>query len=219
MPHQTHLPAPDALALAPEIALARARAHEVTGPARVLFALAAAARLSGPVLWIQPGWTPERLMGDGVSGWIEPGRLIVARARTLVDILWTAEEALRSGAVPLVVAELPALPTLTATRRLHLAAEAGAARGVSPLALLLTPEPGGISGIETRWRLAPAPGWALDGAARWRLTRLRARMAPERTWEMAARGDRLVPVRTPDRPPASAAPAPPAPAAPRGSPP
>src|SRR6188472_3884466 len=117
MLHQTHPPAPDAVALAPEIALARVRAHEVTGPARIVFALAAAARLSGPVLWIQPNWTPERLMGDGVSGWIEPGRLILARARTLIDILWTAEEALRAGAVPLVVAELPSLPTLTATRR------------------------------------------------------------------------------------------------------
>jgi len=190
---RTPLPAPDALALAPEIALARARAHEVTGPARIVFALAAAARLSGPVLWIQPNWTPERLMGDGVSGWIEPGRLILARARTLLDILWTAEEALRAGAVPLVVAELPSLPTLTATRRLHLAAEAGATRGTSPLALLLTPEPGGVPGIETRWRLAPSPGWASGGAPRWTLTRLRARMAPESTWEMTARGNRLVP--------------------------
>jgi len=201
MLHQTPPPAPDALALAPEIALARARAHEVTGPARIVFALATAARLSGPVLWIQPGWTPERLMGDGVSAWIEPGRLILARARTLIDILWTTEEALRSGAVSLVVAELPALPTLTATRRLHLAAEAGASRGPPPLCLLLTPEPGGISGIETRWRLAPAPGWATDGGPRWTLTRQRARMAPERTWEIAARGDRLVPARAPVRTP------------------
>ena len=218
MPGQTHPQVPDALVLAPEIALARARAHEVTGPARVLFALAAAARLSGPVLWIQPGWTPERLMGDGVSDWLEPGRLILARARTAIDILWTAEEALRSGAVPLVVAELAALPTLTATRRLHLAAEAGMRDG-APLALLLTPEPGGVSGIETRWRLAPAPGWAVDEKARWLLTRLRARMAPERSWEMAARGDRLVPVRPRDRPPAPAAAGRPAPAAPQGSPP
>lgn len=213
-------PAAEALVLAPEIALARARVHEATGPARIVFALAAAARLAGPVLWIQPVWTPERLMGDGVSGWIEPNRLILARARTVVDILWTAEEALRSGAVPLVVAELPSLPTLTATRRLHLAAEAGAARGPTPLGLLLTPEPGGVPGIETRWRLAPAPGWATDGKARWRLTRLRARMAPERTWEMTARGNRLAPahpsVRTDRPPPPQAAPAPPAPAAPRG---
>jgi protein ImuA len=183
----------EALAVAPEVVLARARAHEVTGPARVVFALATAARLAGPVLWIQPTWMPERLMGDGVSAWIAPGRLVIARGRTLVDLLWTAEEALRSGAVPLVVAELPGLPTLTATRRLHLAAEAGASRGSAPVCLLLTPEPGGVPGIETRWRLAPAPGWAAGVGPRWHMTRLRARMAPERTWEMAVHGDRLVP--------------------------
>ena len=182
----------EALAVAPEVVLARSRVHEATGPARVVFALAAAARLAGPVLWIQPMWAPERLMGDGVSAWLEPGRIVIARGRRLVDILWTAEEALRSGAVPLVVAELPGLPTLTATRRLHLAAEAGAARGAAPLGLLLTPEPGGAPGIETRWRLTPAPGWT-RGGSRWTLTRLRARMAPERTWEVVARGDRLVP--------------------------
>lgn len=193
MPVTHAIPPAGALTVAPEATLARARAHEVTGPARVVFALATAARLTGPVLWIQPRWSPERLMGDGVAAWIAPGRLVIARGRTLVDLLWTAEEALRSGAAPLVVAELPGLPTLTATRRLHLAAEAGATRGTAPVCLLLTPEPGGVPGIETRWRLAPAPGWAAAGAPRWHLARLRARMAPERTWELAARGDRLVP--------------------------
>jgi protein ImuA len=189
--------APD-LVLAPDIALARARVHEATGPARVVFALAVAARLAGPVLWIRPAWTAERLMGDGISGFLAPARLILARGRTPTDLLWTAEEALRAGAAPLVVAELPVVPGLTATRRLHLAAGTGAAQAAHakavPLGLLLTPEPGGVPGIETRWRLAPAPGWAAGGDARWRLTRLRARMAPERTWEVARRGDRLVPV-------------------------
>ena len=188
--------APD-LVLAPDIALARARVHEATGPARVVFALAIAARLSGPVVWIRPAWTAERLMGDGISGFLAPSRLILAGGRTPTDLLWTAEEALRAGAAPLVVAELPVVPGLTATRRLHLAAGAGAARAehlkAAPLGLLLTPEPGGVPGIETRWRLAPAPGWAAGGDARWRLTRLRARMAPERTWDVARRGDRLVP--------------------------
>lgn len=196
------------LVVAPEITLAPARAHEVTGAARVVFALAAAARLAGPVLWIQPTWGPERLMGDGVSAWIDPGRLVIARARTLVELLWTAEEALRSGAVPLVVADLPGLPTLTQTRRLHLAAEAGAERGAAPLALLLTAQPGGVSGIETRWRLDPAPGWAADGRPRWTLTRLRARMAPEARWQMTARGARLVP--TPLPPPGPPTPGDPA---------
>ena len=179
-----HAPVADVLALAPAVELARARAHEVTGPARVGFALLAAAGLEGPVLWLQPAWETGRLMGDGVRGLIDPGRLVFGRTRTAPELFWAAEEALRSGLVPLVVVELPAVPGLTPVRRLHLAAEAGAERGMAPLALLLTPEPGGAAGVETRWRVAAAPGWAIDGRPRWRLTRLRARTAAERAWEL-----------------------------------
>jgi protein ImuA len=172
-----HTPVADALALVPEVELARARAHEVTGPARVGFALLAAAGLEGPVLWLQPAWETGRLMGDGVRGLLDPGRLVFGRTRTAPELFWAAEEALRSGLVPLVVVDLPAAPGLTPVRRLHLAAEAGAERGRAPLALLLTPEPGGAAGVETRWRVAAAPGWVIDGRPRWRLTRLRARTA------------------------------------------
>lgn len=186
-----HVPAADMLVLAPGVELARARAHEATGPARVTFALVAAGRLAGPVLWLQPSWACERLMGDGIRGFLDPGRLVFGTARTAAEILWAAEEALRSGLVPLVVAELPEPPALTPVRRLHLAAEAGAERGAAPLALLLTPGPGGAPGVETRWHLAPAPGWARDGTPRWRLTRARARMAPEAAWEMRREAGRI----------------------------
>ncbi len=174
--------------------LARARAHEVAGPARTTFALLAAARLAGPVLWLQPSWSAERLMGDGISVFLDPGRLVFGRARTATEILWAAEEALRTGIVPLVVAELPAPPGLTAVRRLHLAAEAGMAQAAAPLALLLTPGDGGAPGVETRWHIAATPGWARDGAPRWRIRRARARMAPERTWEVRLHDRSLEPV-------------------------
>lgn len=179
-----HAPAPDALVLAAGVNLALARAHEVAGAAQVVFALLAAARLKGPVVWLQPSWTPERLMGDGLRRFIDPGRLVIGRARTLPELLWAAEEVLRTGLVPLVVAELPTLPGLTAVRRLHLAAEAGAGACAAPLMLLLTPGRGGAPGIETRWRIAPLPGWARDGKSRWRLDRARDRMMPEAAWEM-----------------------------------
>lgn len=177
-------PVGDRLMLAPDVVLTRARAHEATGPARRLFALLTAARLDGPVLWLRPAWSPEKLMGDGTAGFIDPARLIFAEARAAPDLLWAAEEALRSGAAPLVIAELPAPPLLTPVRRLHLAAETGATRAAAPVMLLLTPDPGGAPGIETRWHLAPLPGWAESGTARWRLTRLRARAAPRQTWTM-----------------------------------
>lgn len=186
-----HAPAVDEVALAPGVGLARARAHEGVGPARALFALLVAARLAGPVLWLHPRWTAERLMGDGVRRFIDPGRLVLARPRTPEEILWAAEEALRTGLVPLVVAELPEPPRLTPVRRLHLAAETRATEGAAPIALLLTPGSGGAPGVETRWHLAPAPGWARDGTALWRLTRARARMAPPRTGIMRIEGSRI----------------------------
>ncbi len=176
---------------APGVALAQARAHEATGPARVSFALGLAARLEGPVLWLQSDRAAERLMGDGVRAFLDPGRLVFGRTRSGPEILWAAEEALRSGLIPLVVADLPAVPGMTAVRRLHLAAEAGAARGPAPLALLLTPGAGEAPGIETRWHLFAAPGWARDGVPRWRMARLRARMAPEKIWEVRLEAGRL----------------------------
>ena len=133
-------------------------------------------------------------MGEGVRGFLDPGRLVFGRARTATELLWAAEEALRTGLVPLVVVELPAPPGLTAVRRLHLAAETGAEQANAPLALLLTPGDGGAPGIETRWHLAAPPGWAGDGAPRWRVRRARARMAPERSWEVRLHDGGLQPV-------------------------
>jgi len=183
--------------LVPGLDLAPGRAHELTGPARRVLALLIAAAATGPVLWLHPGWERERLAGDGLRAFLDPGRLVFAVGRAVPDLLWAAEEALRSGAVPLVVAELPAPPALTPVRRLHLAAGAGGAAGPGPAprVLLLTPDPGGAAGVETRWRIAPAPGWARDGAPRWRLERLRARRAAPAAWEMtrARDGITLVP--------------------------
>ena len=172
------------LVLAPGVVLARARAHEATGAARAVFALLAARRLTGPVVWIRSAWAAERPMADGFHAFLDPARLVFARTARPADSLWAAEEALRSGAAPLVVADLPEPPSLLAVRRLHLAAEAGALQAADPpLALLLTPGAGGAPGIETRWRLDPAPGWNQGGDPRWRLARTRARMAPEASWQ------------------------------------
>ncbi len=185
MPQTRRTPDPDTLVLAPGVALARGRAHEATGPARRLFALLAGAALDGPILWLRPAWAQARLHPDGVRAHLEPGRLVFAAARSDEDMLWAAEEALRAAQTPLVVIETVAPPALTPVRRLHLAAREGAAtRGTAALPLLLCPDPGGAAGVETRWRLASAQGWAIDGARRWRLARLRDRTAPACVWEM-----------------------------------
>ncbi len=173
------------------LVLAADRVHEVCGPARrTLAAMTAGAGTAGPVVWIAPAWQPERLCPDGLSAFLDPGRLILATARQPVDLLWAAEEALRSGAVAAVVADLPEVPGLTAMRRLQLAAEAGAAarpQGAgSGLGLVLTPGTGGAAGAETRWSLAQAPGGG------WRLSRLRARLHPPAVWTLGPGGRDLL---------------------------
>lgn len=175
------------LPLAPGLGLARARLHEVCGPARRTLALIAARGCDGPVIWIAPGWLPERLHADGVARIIEPGRLLFVHPARAPDLLWAMEEALRAGAAPLVVAELPEPPRLTPVRRLHLAAETGAAEGpVAPTGLILTPGDGGAPGVETRWHAAPAHA---GGRSRWHLRRLRARMAPPAAFTLRPAGD------------------------------
>jgi protein ImuA len=183
---QSHRP-PPGVAFLGDLALATARVHEACGAARRTFALVLAGAMTGPVLWIAPGWSTGRLNPDGMLDLVDPGRLVFATPRRAEDLLWTMEEALRAGAVPLVVADLPGPPALTPVRRLQLAAETGAAEGACrPLGLILTPT-GAAPGVETRWSLAPRHPDTRTEA--WDLRRLRARTLPEAAWSLAAGPD------------------------------
>lgn len=182
-------------ALAGALSLQRGRVHELCGPSRMALAALVMAKSQGPAIWIHPGWTAERLNPAGLQAFADPARLILVQPQREEEALWAMEEALRSGAAPLVVAELVTPPALTPVRRLHLAAETGSevARRdgtLAPIGLLLLPQNGGAQGIESRWHMAAAPSQTVFSAARsaWTLTRLRARMEMPARWRLIRSG-------------------------------
>lgn len=130
--------------------LRRARVHEVCGPSAMAFAAVAAARGQGPVLWIREAWRAEGLNPVALSGVFDPARLLVVQASDVIDALAVAEEALRDGAVPLVVLEAGRALDLREGRRLQLAAKEGRATGLCMIA-----EGAGSNAAETRWHTAP----------------------------------------------------------------
>ncbi len=185
--HSHRQPVAPPVAFLGDLALERARVHEFCGPARRRLALKLAGAVSGPVFWIRPAWEAAHLNPEAMVPLADPTRFVFLNPKRAEDLLWTMEEILRAGLVPLVVADLPAPPGLTAVRRLHLAAETGAAEGrVAPLGLLLGPGAGGAPGVETRWSLTPEHGGGKD--ERWGLERLRARMQPEKRWILTGAG-------------------------------
>jgi protein ImuA len=105
---------------------------------------------------------------------LDPARLIIVRPRDMAELLWASEEALTSGAVAGIVAEIGAVPQpldFTASRRLGLrAAEAG-----TSLFLLRYGQAREPSAAHLRWHLAPERSGrkrhdaGAPGAPRWRL--------------------------------------------------
>ncbi|HLB96295.1 MAG TPA: hypothetical protein VJK90_01470, partial [Acetobacteraceae bacterium] len=185
----------------PDGGLAIGALHEAagTGPdtehaaAAALFAAGALARLRGPVLWALPR---DDLFAPALAGvGLHPDRLILAAAGK--QVLSVMEEGLRHRGLAGVVGELEGPLTLTASRRLQLAAEAS---GVTAIVLRRArrhddPTLAEPNAAVTRWRLTALPSapplpQAPDipglGRARWRLDLLRCRGGDPATWIVEA---------------------------------
>lgn len=127
------------------------RVHEVCGSLAAGFAAVAGAQ-AGHILWVREAWRAEMIAATGVAGYLDPSHLLLAQTRDQTETLAVAEEGLRDGAIGLVVMELTAPVSLTAGRRLQLAALAGRTTG-----LCLIPEGMGSPAAETRWRCDALP--------------------------------------------------------------
>ena len=169
--------------------------HEISGPSGGLFTamlVAALLNRSGdarPVLWCQEQRdTQERGLpwGGGLAGLGVPTeRVLFAFGSNPDDTLWAMEEGLSSGAVAAVIGSVGTV-SMTATRRLQLAAARGGA-----MALLLREGDAGRepSAALTRWHVAPVPAeieqgkWSdLPGAERMNLTLWRCRGGAPDSW-------------------------------------
>ena len=129
---------------------AKARTHEVCGAGAYVFAFALAARLGKSVMWVRESWEASHINPNGFSEFVSPSQLTVCNAGNQIETLAVAEEALRSGAVSLLVMQLTKPLGLTEGRRLQLAARDGKSTG-----LAIISEDMGSNAAETRWRCTP----------------------------------------------------------------
>lgn len=137
--------------LLPAFPIKRGRVHEAQGPGALGFAAISAGMVGGTALWCQESWRSEQLNPQGLSGFADPGQMLLAKAHDQAELLAIAEESLRNGAVSLVIMELSKPLNLTAGRRLQLAAKTGRSTG-----LCLIAEGAGSSAAESRWHCQPA---------------------------------------------------------------
>lgn len=204
----TGLPALDAAL--PGGRLAAGAVHGVAGRAAYGFLVRLLGRRARRVLWVRPVGTADAVYPHGLKACgLDPAGLLLVTARTDAERLAAAEEGLRSGAVDAVVAEVGGRAlTLTASRRLQLAAQAGGGFGF----LLPGEEAARLPALSlaSLWQIDPRPApWTVT--ARWRVDLARCRNGRTGTWEVDwdAQTDRLA-MAAPDgdRPAAAAAAAP-----------
>jgi protein ImuA len=178
--------------------LALASLHEVAGggngaidgAAAALFAAGIAGRTIGKVLWCV---TRQDLFAPAIAQvGLSPGRVIYVEAGDEKAVLACFEEGLRHGGLGAVVAEVAKL-SMTASRRLQLAAESSGAIGIAIRRWRRqadTTDFGQPTASVTRWRVSVLPSTPLPvpgiGRARWHLELIRCRAGESADFEVEA---------------------------------
>jgi protein ImuA len=162
----------------------------IDGAAAALFAAGIAARLRGQVLWCV---TQQDLFAPALAqAGLVPDRVIYAEAGDEKSVLVCFEEGLRHGGLGAVVAEVARL-SMTASRRLQLAAEGSSTIGIAIRRWRRPAEAadfGQPTASVTRWRVSVLPATPLPvpgvGRARWQLELIRCRAGESADFEVEA---------------------------------
>ena len=179
----------------------------VDGAAASLFVAGIAARTRGKVLWIV---TRTDLFAPAIAqAGLAPDRMIHVEAGDEKAVLACFEEGLRHGGLGAVVAETAHL-SMTASRRLQLAAETSRTIGLAIRRWRRQPEAGDFgqpTASVTRWRVSVLPSEPLPvpglGRARWLVELIRAKAGESADFEVEAcdaQGRIALPSRVADRP-------------------
>ncbi|MGH6839830.1 MAG: ImuA family protein [Methylocella sp.] len=178
--------------------LALGALHEVAGgghgatdgAAAALFAAGIAARARGKVLWCTT--RPDLFAPALAQAGLVPNRVIYVEAGDETSVLICFEEGLRHGGLGAAVAEVARL-SMTASRRLQLAAESSGAIGIAIRRWRRHTEAadfGQPTASVTRWRVSALPATQLPvqgvGRARWQLELIRCRAGESADFEVEA---------------------------------
>lgn len=162
----------------------------IDGAAAALFAAGVLARTRGPVLWCV---TRPDLFAPALShAGLDPDRVIYVEAGDEKAVLACFEEGLRHGGLGGVVAELARL-SMTASRRLQLAAETSGTIGIAVRRWRRATEAadfGQPTAAATRWRVTATPSEPLPvpgvGRVRWFVELIRCRAGECAEFELEA---------------------------------
>jgi protein ImuA len=179
----------------------------IDGAAAALFAGGVAARTRGKVLWCIT--RPDLFAPALAQAGLKPDRVIYVEAGDDKTILACMEEGIRHGGLGAVVGEVARL-TMTASRRLQLAAEAAHTIGIALRRWRRQTEAadfGQPTAAMTRWRVSVLPSAPLPvpgvGRHRWLVELIRARAGESADFELEAcdgTGRLAVPADLADRP-------------------
>lgn len=162
----------------------------IDGAAAALFAAGIAARTRGKVLWCV---TRQDLFAPALAkAGLSAARVIYVEAGDEKTVLTCFEEGLRHGGLGAVVAEVARL-SMTASRRLQLAAESSGTLGLAVRRWRRQAEAadfGQPTASVTRWRVSTLPSAPLPvpgvGRARWLLELIRCRAGESADFEVEA---------------------------------